>query len=109
VPIDEKVAQRIRNLLKGRHSVEEKRMFGGVAFMVNGHMCCGVLKNELVLRVGREEYEEAISHPHTRPMDFTGRPMRGLLYVSPPGFRSARSLRAWVRRSLQFVSTLPRK
>jgi len=109
VPFDEKLARRIRNLLKGWQSVEEKRMFGGLAFMVNGHMCCGVLNNDLVLRLGQEEYEEAISHTHARPMDFTGRPLRGLLYVSPAGLRSAHSLRAWVGRSLRFVSTLPPK
>jgi len=84
-------------------------MFGGLAFMVNGHMCCGVLDKDLVLRVSREEYDEAISRPYARPMDFTGRPLRGLLYVSPAGFRSARDLGTWVRRSLRFVSSLPPK
>lgn len=84
-------------------------MFGGLAFMVNGHMCCGVLKRDLVLRVGPEEYEELISRPHARPMDFTGRSMRGLLYVGPAGSRSARDLRAWIERSLQFVASLAPK
>jgi len=109
VPFDEKLAARVRKLLSSERSLEEKRMFAGVAFMVNGHMCCGVLNNDLVLRVARQEYDEAISRPCARPMDFAGRPMRGLLYVSPAGFRSSRDLGAWVRRSLRFVSSLPPK
>jgi len=84
-------------------------MFGGLAFMVNGHMCCGVLNKDLVLRVKPEDYERAIARPHARPMDFTGRPMRGFLYVSPAGLQSARDLGAWIRRGLQFVSSLPPK
>jgi len=109
VPFDEKLAERVRKLLGGQRSLEEKRMFGGLAFMVNGHMCCGVLNDDLVLRVAREEYDNAISRPYARAMDFTGRPTRGLLYVSPAGFRSARDLRTWVQRSLEFVSSLPPK
>ncbi len=84
-------------------------MFGGLAFMVNGHMCCGILKGDLVLRVDPEEYEKLIERPHARPMDFTRRPMRGFLYVGPAGFRSARELRAWVERGLQFVASLAPK
>jgi len=106
---DEKLAERVRRLLNGERSLEEKRMFGGLAFMVNGHMCCGVLNKDLVLRVEPEDYEEAIARPHARPMDFTGRPMRGFLYVSPAGLRSARDLAAWVQRGLRFVSSLPPK
>ena len=107
MPFDEKLAVRVRRLLSGQRSLEEKRMFGGLAFMVNGHMCCGVLNDDLVLRVARGEYDEAISRPYARPMDFTGRPMRGLLYVSPAGFRSSRDLGAWIQRSLRFVASLP--
>ncbi len=106
---DQKLAKRVRTFLQGERSLEEKRMFGGLAFLVNGNMCCGVLKKDLVLRIGGREYEKAISRPHTRPMDFTGRVMRGLLYVSPAGLRSSRQLGAWIRKSLRFVSTLPPK
>jgi TfoX/Sxy family transcriptional regulator of competence genes len=109
VAFDEKLAERVRRLLNGERSLEEKRMFGGLAFMVNGHMCCGVLNKDLVFRVKPEDYEKAIARPHARPMDFTGRPMRGLLYVSPAGLRSARDLGAWVQRSLRFVPSLPPK
>jgi hypothetical protein len=109
VPFDEKLAGRVRKLLNGQPVLEEKRMFGGLAFLVNGHMCCGVLNDDLVLRVAPEQYNEAISRPYARPMDFTGRPMRGFLYVSPAGFRSARDLRTWIQGSLQFISSLPPK
>ena len=84
-------------------------MFGGLTFMVNGHMCCGVLKEDLVLRLGREDYAKAIAQPYARPMNFTGRSMRGFLYVGPAGIRTSRQLKAWISRSLRFVSTLPTK
>ena len=109
VAFDARVAERVRKRLRSERSLEEKRMFGGLAFMVNGHMCCGVLNDDLVLRVGPAEYKKLLARPHARPMDFTGRPMRGLLYVGPAGCRSSRDLRAWVQRSLQFVSSLPAK
>jgi TfoX/Sxy family transcriptional regulator of competence genes len=103
---DERLAARVRTLLKRKHSFEEKGMFGGHTFMVNGHMCCGVLRNDLVLRLGPEDYAKAVAHPHARPMDFTGQPMKGFLYVSPAGLRTPRQLEVWVKKSLRFVSTL---
>ena len=106
---DEQLAERVRGVLRKERSLKEKRMFGGLTFMVNGHMCCGVLKEDLVLRLGREEYEKAVAQPHTRPMDFTGRSMPGFLYVSPAGLRTARQLGAWINKGLRFVSTLPPK
>ncbi len=84
-------------------------MFGGLAFLVNGHMCCGVLKKDLVLRVKPEDYEREVARAHARPMDFTGRPMRGLIYVRPAGVRSARDLRTWISRGLECVSSMPSK
>lgn len=106
---DEKLAERLRRLLRGERSLKEKRMFGGLTFMVKGHMCCGVLKNDLVLRLGPEECTKALAQPHARPMDFTGRPMTGLLYVSPAGLKTARQLGAWVNKSLRFALSLPPK
>ena len=106
---DERLAERVRNVLRNERSLKEKRMFGGLTFMVNGHMCCGVLKKDLVLRLGPEDYTKCIAHPHVRPMNFTGRLMRGFLYVSPAGIRTAPQLKAWISRSLRFVSTLPTK
>jgi len=78
-------------------------MFGGLAFMVNGHMCCGIVGNDLVVRTGPDRFSEAIRQPHARPMDFTGRPMKGFVYVAPAGYRSDLDLRSWTRRGLDFV------
>src|ERR1700738_3865327 len=103
MPFDETLANRVRSLLSDTGSVVEKRMFGGLAFMVNGHMCCGVVGKEFVVRTGPEQYKVALSQPHARPMDFTGRPMRGFVFVNPPGYRSTRELKAWVQRGLRFV------
>jgi len=77
---DERLAQRIRQILKGARGVTEKRMFGGLCFLVRGKMCCGVERDHLVVRVGPEQYERALSKPHARPMDFTGRPLKGFVY-----------------------------
>jgi TfoX/Sxy family transcriptional regulator of competence genes len=107
--IDESLAERVRTLLRGSYELKEKRMFGGLAFMVNGHMCCGVVGKDFVVRTGPEQYDEAISQPHARPMDFTRRPMRGFVYVAPEGYRSSRDLRAWIQRCLNFVLSQPPK
>ena len=106
---DEGLAERVRSVLKGERSLQEKRMFGGLAFMVKGQMCCGVLKKDLVLRLGSEDYTKCVAHPHVRPMNFTGRSMRGFLYVGAGGVRTSRQLEAWIGKSLRFVSTLPKK
>jgi len=84
-------------------------MFGGLAFMVNGHMCCGIVRKDLVVRTGPDEYEAALSQPHARPMNFTGRPMRGFVYVGPSGCQSTRDLKTWILRGLHFVLSLPPK
>src|SRR6266852_1884021 len=109
MPFDPALAERVRPLLRGVHSLKEKKMFGGLAFMVDGHMCCGIVHKDLVVRTGPEQYEAALSTPSARPMDFTGRPMRGFIYVSPEGYRSTRNLKAWIQRGLNFVRTLPPK
>jgi len=103
MPYDETLAERLRPLFRGKYSVKEKRMFGGLAFMVNGHMCCGIVGNDLVVRTGPDRFSEAIRQPHARPMDFTGRPMKGFVYVAPAGYRSDLDLRSWTRRGLDFV------
>jgi TfoX/Sxy family transcriptional regulator of competence genes len=106
---DEDVAFRIREALAAQGGVTEKKMFGGLAFMVNGHMCCGLAKGELMVRVGPEQYEEALAQPYAREMDFTGRPMRGFVYVDPAGYDSDEDLQAWIDRGLAFVTSLPPK
>ena len=109
MPFDEKLAERVRVLLKDQRSLKEKRMFGGLAFMLNGHMCCGIVGDDFVVRTGPDKLEAALSRPHARPMDFTGRPMRGFVYVAPPGCRLTRDLKSWIQLAVQFVSSLPQK
>ena len=84
-------------------------MFGGIAFMVDGHMSCGVVSDTLMVRVGPDQYEEALKRPFASEMDFTGRPMKGFVYVAPEGFESDEDLECWVRTSLEFVHALPPK
>lgn len=106
---DEKLATRLREIYSDRDDVTEKKMFGGIAFMVAGHMSCGVVGDVLMARVGSERHERALKRKHTRPMDFTGRPMKGFIYVDPPGISTARQLRSWIETSLEFIETLPEK
>jgi len=106
---DEQIAQRVRDVLSKECVANERRMFGGLAFLVGGHMCCGIVGQDLVVRVGPNEHEKALSQPHVRAMDFTGRPMKGFVYLSPPGYRSQTDLRKWIRKGLRFVSSLPPK
>jgi hypothetical protein len=108
MPYDEQLANRIRPLLKG-HSVTEKKMFSGIAFMVNGYMCCGVSGNNLVVRTGLDGFEDALARPHARPMDFTGRPMKGFVYINPQGYREDRDLQSWTQWGLDFVLRQPPK
>jgi TfoX/Sxy family transcriptional regulator of competence genes len=106
---NEKLAERIRLQLSDRTNVVERKMFGGLAFMVRGHMCCGVVGDELMVRVGVEYYEAALKEKHAREMDFTGKPLRGMVYVAAPGLASAKQLGKWVERGLQFTLNLPEK
>ena len=106
---DEELAERIRRALAGRQGVSEKKMFGGIAFMLRGNMFCGIVRDDLMVRVGLERHEEALAQPHARPMDFTGRPMRGMVYVGPEGCRTDEALKRWVEQGLNFAATLPAK
>jgi TfoX/Sxy family transcriptional regulator of competence genes len=106
---DEGVAHRLRELFAGREDVTEMKMFGGIAFMVSGNMCCGIIGDALMARVGPEQYEEALALPHAREMDFTGKPMKGFVYVEPDGFEADEDLKAWVDRCEQFIAGLPAK
>lgn len=106
---NERLAERIRTILRGRRRVTEKKMFGGLAFMVNGHMCVGINGDDLMVRVGPERYERSLEYKHARPMDFTGKPLKGMVYVSPPGYRSTVNLTRWVEDGLKFVRSIPPK
>lgn len=103
------LARRIRSHLPTTRTMEEKRMFGGLAFMVDGHMCCGVLGDRLVLRLGSEGVDPGLERPHTAPMDFTGRVSRTMIYVDPPGWEADESLSRWIEEALAFVATLPKR
>jgi TfoX/Sxy family transcriptional regulator of competence genes len=106
---DEKLADRIRRAVGPRGDVTEKKMFGGLAFLLDGKMFCGIATGELMLRVGPERHAATLAKPHVRPMDFTGRPMKGYVYVGAAGYRTDRALKAWIDQALDFVATVPRK
>jgi TfoX N-terminal domain len=106
---DENLAGRVRRALGRRKGVSEKAMFGGLAFLLNGNMCCGVLKGELVVRVARDATDDALAEPHTRVLDFTGRSMRGWVVVGPAGCRDDGDLAGWVNKAVEFASSLPAK
>jgi len=107
---DEGLAQRLREYFEDRQDVVEKKMFGGIAFMVRGNMSVGVSNTgQLMVRVGKESHDEAMARPHARPMDFTGHKMKGFIFVEPAGYESDEDLAGWVDRSLDFVLTLPEK
>jgi TfoX/Sxy family transcriptional regulator of competence genes len=104
---DERLAERVRTILKGQRALAEKKMFGGLAYLWHGRMFAGVLKSDLVVRVGPESNDAALKKPHTRPMDFTGRPMTGYIYISPGGTKNTARLRKWLTKGLDFVASLP--
>ena len=106
---DEKLAERVRAALANRDDVVEKRMFGGIAFMVRGHMSCGIVASTLMVRLAPADADDLLSEPHVRPMDFTGRPMRGFLYVDPAGTKTAATLRQWVDRATAYAQAQPVK
>ena len=103
---DEKLADRIRRTIRPRDGVTEKKMFGGLAFLLEGKMFCGIVKDELMVRVGPEGYEAALAKAHVRPMDFTGRPMNGYVFVGPGGSRTESAVKKWVDRGAACVATL---
>jgi TfoX/Sxy family transcriptional regulator of competence genes len=106
---DEALASRVRKVLEKRRHVAEQRMFGGIAFLLHGNMFCGVLERELVLRLGEEGVAQALREPYTRPMDFTGKPMKTMIYLESKGVESDDRLREWIDRALLFARLLPRK
>lgn len=106
---DKGLTERVAEILAERGDLSERKMFGGIAFMVGGHMCCGVINDDLVLRLGPDGSEKALQESHVRPMDFTGKPMKGYVYVSKQGVRTEARLRERLRAALDFVATLPPK
>jgi TfoX/Sxy family transcriptional regulator of competence genes len=104
---DEQLAARVRVLLKGQRALVEKKMFGGLAYMSRGKMFACILGSDLVVRVGHDANDEALKKPHTRPMDFTGHPIKGYIYAGPDGTKRAAQLRSWLMHGVEFVSDLP--
>ena len=106
---DEQLASRVRDILEEVPGVSERRMFGGLAFLVGGHMACGIVGADLMLRLGETGADAALDRPYVRPMDFTGRPMRTMVYVAGEGIVADRTLREWVERAVEYVGVLPPK
>lgn len=111
MPYDEALAGRIRRILHTRPGIalSERKMFGGIAFMLRGNMCCCLTNRGLMVRVGAAAYPDALAHPHAGPMDLTGRPMRGWVLVAPAGLTTAADLSDWVNRGAAFAAALPPK
>lgn len=106
---NEGLVERVRLALLAETEIEEKRMFGGVCFLVRGHMVCGVEKSRLMLRVSPEQTDELMARRGAAPMDFTGRVMRGFLYVDSEMIADDDALREWLSHPLRYVATLPPK
>jgi TfoX/Sxy family transcriptional regulator of competence genes len=106
---DEALADRIRDVLSARAEVSERKMFGGIAFMLAGNMACGVLGEELIVRLGDDEGEKALNEDGVRPFDFTGKPMKGIVYVSPELTSADDGLAEWVEAGADYAASLPRK
>lgn len=106
---DEGLAERIRDRTADEPGMTERKMFGGLAFLHEGNMCFGVIGSELMVRVGPDAYESALSLPHAREMDFTGRSMKGLVYVAEAGIQEDEDLNTWLERGLEFTGSLPPK
>jgi hypothetical protein len=106
---DGSLGERVRRSLAGTPGLTEQQMFGGLAFLVHGHMCAGIVGSTLMVRIGPEGYADALAEPHVRPMDFTGRPMTGMIFVDPPAIATEAGLTAWIGRGAQYAGSLPPK
>lgn len=106
---DKALADRVRNLALRRRGVDEKQMFGGLAFLLDGKMFVGVLGSDLLARVGPDAHDEAMARPHVRIMDFSGRPMRGYVFVGAAALAGDGALKSWFEQCLRFAATLPEK
>jgi len=106
---DQELADRIRTELGQQHDLSEMKMFGGLAFLLNGNMCCGVHGEEMIVRLAPEQMDAALSNQHTHVFDLTGRPMKGWIYVRPAGLETKAALAKWVQIAVEFASSLPAK
>jgi len=106
---DERLAERIRKRLGNYKELAEKKMFGGIAFLLNGNMCVGVHKQDLIVRLAPEETDTALAEPHTQVFDLSGRPMKGWILVESRGLKDEKTLGKWVRISVDYALSLPKK
>jgi TfoX/Sxy family transcriptional regulator of competence genes len=107
---DENLAQHVRENLLGTPNLTEMKMFGGIAFLINGNMACGVTRNDLIVRVGPGASDKALATPYTKPFTMTGRPpMSGWVQVEPAGFTTEEELQAWITQGLDYARSLPPK
>ncbi len=110
MPYDEVLVERVKELLKGNKAIVEKKMFGGVAFLLDGNMAVGVNKNDLMVRVDAEDHEQLVSQKYVRTFDLSGgRPIKGWLLVAPAGVKADKDLRSWVQRGIIYASSLQKK
>lgn len=109
MPFDRGLADRVRSILERRPGYSERKMFGGICFMIDGRMCCGVVKADLMIRLAPEAVVGALKRPHTRPMDFTGKPLKSMIYVDAEGTDSDETLHEWVESAIKHARTLPAK
>lgn len=106
---DEGLAQRVRELLNERPGTMERKMFGGIGFMLHGNMACGVIGSDLIIRVGPDRYQTALREPHAKVFDMTGRPMIGWIVVTEGGYKADADLEGWVEKGVSFATSLPAK
>ena len=109
MPYNTILEEKIDAAAKRWQYMEKKKMFGGVGFMVQGNMACGVIGDNLVVRIGAENSEAALAHPYSRPFDFSGKPMAGWVYVEPAGVVADSDLRGWIAQGVAFAQSLPAK
>jgi TfoX/Sxy family transcriptional regulator of competence genes len=106
---DASLAARIRAILARKKGIEERKMFGGVGFLLNGNMLVGVWKDSIIVRLGHDKYDDALVEPHVREFDITGKTMKGWIMVEPEGVKDHDQLKDWIGRATTFVKTLPKK
>ena len=106
---DEELAERIRKGVARKRNIEEKKMFGGLCFLLNGNMLVGVWKDSMIVRLGAEQGEEALLEPHVKEFDITGKPMKNWVMVAPEGVQDGEKVKAWIQRAVKFVGKLPGK
>ena len=103
------LADRVREVLSEREGVSQRRMFGGVCFMIHGNMCVGTWKGSLIVRLDKKDHDKTLAEPHTKPADITGRVMKGWALLEPAGIDSANDLETWVDRAASYAESLPPK